>query len=108
MPLKPHCVECQCVVGLQCRRYMQDIMVYWDSGRGKHTSVPHFASRSSCVQPMKGSFVSTTWSCSCWPCAAARLVKPPAKASAVSVDLMLVVCKECYVSKVKPLRLATV
>jgi hypothetical protein len=45
--------------------------------------------------------VSTTWSCSCCPCDAARLVKPLAKASAVSVDLMLVVCKKNNVSEVK-------
>ena len=82
---------------LELMRNPQKKMLCIESG--KHTSVPHLASRSSCVQPMKGSFVSTTWSCSCWPCAAARVVKPLAKASAVSVDLILVVGKRRSVSK---------
>jgi hypothetical protein len=68
---------------------------------GKHTSVPHLASRSSCVQPMNGSFVSTTWSCSCWPCAATRLAKPLTKANAVNVGLMLAMCKRQNVSEVE-------
>lgn len=69
------------------------------------------ASRSSCVQPMNGSFVSTTWSCSCWPWAETRLVKPLAKAKAVNVALMLVLCKRCLVqmrwNKLERLQIST-